>query len=136
MTKDTTQTDDLAAASLPASVELHGITIHKLTLSETVQALKYMKDVPKLFSILNVAGDDQETMLNVALPVIADFMPDALEVLAIAARVDKQVLDEKLNLAQAIECFIAIFKVNDFLALGGSMSKMLPQKGGKSGQKN
>ncbi len=114
--------EDASDMSMPKEIVLHGLTIRKLTLSETARALKYMKNLPKLFAALQMAGDDNNAMLDMGMPEIIDFIPDAMEILSIASNKTVAEIDAMgLDLGQAAECFFAVFKVNDFLSVGSKI---------------
>lgn len=106
------------AASLPASVEVDGFTVHKLKLSEYALVFDKMQKIPELVAQIEgvETGNVNANAILTALPkIIATALPEALEILAVATRTSKDELDEKMELKTAVKCFKAMFDVNDFL---------------------
>lgn len=85
-----------AAASLPASVEVDGFTIHKLKLGEWARAAELMQGLPG-------------TMV---------------QVLAIATRLPEAEVDERMGAVTASKCIKAMMDINDFLGAAEEMKAL------------
>ena len=106
------------SASLPASVEVDGYTVHKLRLSEYAQVFDKMQKIPELVAQIegvDTGNVDSNAIIKALPKIIATALPEALDILAVAVRVPKETLDEEMDLKTAIKCFRAMFEVNDFL---------------------
>lgn len=106
------------SASLPLSVEVDGFAVHKLRLSEYAVVFDKMQKIPELIAQIEgvETGNIDTNAVIKALPkIIATALPEALDILAVATRVPKEELDERMELKTAVKCFKAMFDVNDFL---------------------
>lgn len=114
---------DQTKESMPESLDLHGVTVHKLVLSEVVKFSQEMKALPQLFAAFQSA--DESNILEKVAPEIINALPAVLRMLEIATRKTTAELDAILSPEQAVECFFAIFKVNDFFSAGKKAGELI-----------
>lgn len=128
------------SASLPASIDVDGFTVHKLRLSEYAIVFEKMQKIPELVAQIDDVdtGKIEGNQIIKSLPkIIATALPEALDVLALAVRMDRDELDDKMDLKSAIKCFKAMFEVNDFLGAWEEIQKVLqPEKAETADTKN
>jgi hypothetical protein len=118
------------SASLPAEKEVDGFIVHKLKLSEYAAVFEKLQRAPEI-----VAGLDLESpaALLAAIPrLVAVALPEIMDILAIACRLPREEIDQRMEPKTAIKCLRAVLEINDFLGLWEEISQVLPKPAGKA----
>ncbi len=104
------------------------VKVKKLPLGRYAQVMDALQKIPGLLEALTQTED--EDIFSLLPKLVKDFWEDMVEVVSIATRLDREFLDEHVDLEEAVDLIKAVIEVNGFFDIGRELKAMFPGLGG------
>lgn len=102
--------------------------IKKMPLGRYAQAMEELEKIPGLVGQLT--NMETEDIFKQLPKMLATSFGDVVGVLSVATKIEKEFLQEEVDLEEAVDLVQAVIEVNNFFALGRKLGELFPEARG------